>query len=211
MRAIACLIFIVVSFAALAQPVPLHKLDAAQLDHQIAQDLTSVERYRAGLAGTVAYAKQRSDLFRAESLIKRVWREEEKAVVRSLWRRHLDYQIALESIEQRYRGFWRIGVAPMRERAFTVLQAAHLTRYRHALDILEPLTVDAFTREYKKLLDEVVPSMLRGTTSDSRTKSTSVDSKRDCNPRIVLLRPRPVRFVQTNGITGSNSLVLATA
>ena len=37
-----------VSFAALAQPMPLHKLDAAQLDHQIARDLR-VERYRAGL------------------------------------------------------------------------------------------------------------------------------------------------------------------
>lgn len=151
MRTIALLALTIVSFTALAQPVPLHKLDAAQLDHQIAQDLKSVELYRAGLSGTVAYAKQRSDLFRAESLVKRVWREEEKAVVRTLWRRHLDCQIALESIEQRYRGFWRIGAAPMRERAFTVLHAAHLTRYRHALDILEPLTVDA---EIAKFLNE---------------------------------------------------------
>lgn len=138
-------------FLLLAQPIPLHKLNAAQLDQQIAQDLRSTETYRAGLAGTVAYAKQRSDLFRVENLVKRVWREEEKAVVRTLWRRHLDYQIALESIEQRYRGFWRIAATPMRERAFTLLHAAHLTRYRHALDILEPLTVDA---EIAKFLNE---------------------------------------------------------
>ena len=40
----------------------------------------------------------------------------------------------------------------MRERAFTLLlHAAHLIRYRHALDILEPLTVDA---EIEKFLNE---------------------------------------------------------
>ncbi|MBL8513997.1 MAG: hypothetical protein JNJ55_08385, partial [Betaproteobacteria bacterium] len=39
----------------------------------------------------------------------------------------------------------------MRERAFTVYQAAHLARYRHALDLLEPLTSDT---EIAKFLNE---------------------------------------------------------
>ena len=139
------------SFALLAQPIPLHKLDAAQLDQQLARDLRSVEIYRAGLAGTVDFAARRADLFRPAKDGRRLWRDEDKAIARQLWRQHLDYQIAIEAVEQRTRDFWRMGAKPMRERAFTVYHAASLARYRFALDFLELLTADA---EIAKFLDE---------------------------------------------------------
>ncbi|MBL8513998.1 MAG: hypothetical protein JNJ55_08390 [Betaproteobacteria bacterium] len=74
--------------SALAQPLPaqtpLHKLPAARMDQQLANPMRSMEIYRAGLTGTVAFANSRGDLFRASSERKRVWSDEEKAVVRQL-------------------------------------------------------------------------------------------------------------------------------
>jgi hypothetical protein len=148
---LATLLAALAATLASAQPLPLRKLPAAELDAHMARDAQSILTYRAGLAHTVAWPATRPEWFPDQPVEKRLLNDEAKNAARQLWRTHLDYHLALDAIEKRYAAFWQLKARPMRERALSLHQTAHAAKYRYALDFIERMHNDP---ELIKVFDE---------------------------------------------------------
>ena len=134
-----------------AQPSELSSLDKAALTARQTVDLRAVQIYREGLQKTLAFVQKRSDLFPLQHIKKRILPDASKNEVRSIWKTVLDYQLALESLERFHNDFILLKHKAERERSLVVTYAAHLARYRFALDFIERTENDP---ELFKVLNE---------------------------------------------------------
>ncbi|MEI6083632.1 MAG: YiiX/YebB-like N1pC/P60 family cysteine hydrolase [Verrucomicrobiota bacterium] len=119
-------------------------------------DLQAVRIYRDGLRAVLSYVESRPDLFPAEKQKElRILRREDKEVVWNTWKIFLDYLLALDSLSQTHRNFYRERGAA-REESFLIADAAFLARYRSALEFIHRVEND---RALDTLLNEPVPEI----------------------------------------------------
>lgn len=149
-----CLILIyLLSASAIAQPFELLRLDQSTRTARQSVDLHAVQIYRDGLERTLQFVKARPELFPPQRIEKRLMNDAGKTQVRTIWKSLLDYQLALEAIEQYHRDFVLLRHETERERSLLLTYAAHLARFRFALDFIERAENDP---ELSKVLNEDV-------------------------------------------------------
>lgn len=149
-----CLILIsLFSTSAIAQPFELLRLDQPTRAARQSTDLRAVQIYREGLERTLRFVKARPELFPPRPIEKRLINDAGKSQVRAIWKSLLDYQVALEAIEQYHKDFVLLRHEAERERSLLLTYAAHLARYRFALDFIERAENDP---ELAKVLNEGV-------------------------------------------------------
>lgn len=139
------------STVAIARPAELLQLDAPALSARQTGDLRAVQIYREGLEKTLAFIQTRPELFPRQRIPKRLLTDANKSEVRKVWRMLLDYQLALEAIERYHHKFPLLRQKIARERSLLLTYAAHLARYRFALDFIERAENDP---ELAKVLNE---------------------------------------------------------
>jgi hypothetical protein len=155
-RAIAALTWIVWSAAAAAQPA-LSDLDTDARTARQAADARAVVVYRDGLVATLAYALALPELFPHERLKKpRLLVDSERAAVRALWQRLLDYTLALDSIGRFHAGHAELPDKAAREHSFLIAYASALATYRHGLDFIVAAERNA---GLDPLLNEAMPEL----------------------------------------------------
>lgn len=150
---LSCLFF---GFSASAQPLDLLRLDATTLGARQSADLQAIQTYRNGLARILDHVRAHPDLFPPARTDKRLLPESDKQQARAVWKTLLDYQLALEAMERFHAGFYLIPREAARERSLLATYAAHLARYRFALDFIERAENH---RELAKVLNEPMPDM----------------------------------------------------
>src|SRR5689334_5842409 len=90
-----------------AEIKPIYKLDRDALEERLAGDTENVLRHRKGLRDVTTYLDSRKDLFPGETpKNSRLLLREEKEAVWNAWQRFLDYELALESLEDYHTGFY---------------------------------------------------------------------------------------------------------
>ena len=150
------IVLALLSTAAAAQTVALPRLDDATLAARQSADLRAIETYRNGLARTLDFVSAQPALFPERRVEKRLLREADKKQARSVWKTMLDYQIALEAVERFHGDFYLIPREAARERSLFATYAAHVARYRFALDFIERAENDS---ELAKVLNEPVAEL----------------------------------------------------
>src|SRR5215204_2890142 len=101
MRAIALILLLSAPGLFAAEPPPIHKLSAIELNVRLLSDARAVQLERKGLRDVIEYVRSHPDLFPAESpKSPRLLRREEKETVWRAWQRFLDYVVALEGVEK---------------------------------------------------------------------------------------------------------------
>lgn len=144
------------SAAADLKSTPIHQLTQKERDTRIAGDLAAVETYRAGLRSVVAFAESRPDLFPAEKAAQgRTVSRDDRRAIRSAWSQFLDYLMALDSIGEYHRSFYRLR-GEHRGQSFLAGYAAFLAQYRFALEFIERVENDP---GLDVLLNEPVPEL----------------------------------------------------
>jgi hypothetical protein len=144
------------STAAAAQPTALLRLDDATLAARQAADLRAIQTYRNGLARTLDFVRAQPALFPRQRIDKRLLGDADKKQARSVWKALLDYQLALEAVERFHGDFFLLRREAARERSLLATYAAHVARYRFALDFIERAEND---RELAKVLNEPVAEL----------------------------------------------------
>ena len=147
------ILFLLLSANAFAQPFELVRLDQTARAARQSVDLRAVQIYRDGLERTLSFVRARPELFPPQRIEKRLLNDAAKSDVRSIWKALLDYQLALEALEQYHRDFVLLRHEAQRERSLLLTYAAHLARYRFALDFIERAENDP---ELSKVLNEAV-------------------------------------------------------
>jgi hypothetical protein len=142
--------------AAAAQPPTLLRLDDAALSARQAADLRAIAVYRNGLARTLEFVRAQPALFPERRIDKRLLGEADKKQVRGAWKALLDYQLALEAVERFHSDFFLLRREAARERSLFATYAAHVARYRFALDFIERAENDP---ELAKVLNEPVAEL----------------------------------------------------
>lgn len=139
-----------------AAPPSLRSLDATTLSARQSADLRAVDTYRAGLARAIEFARAQTAIFPATRSDKRLLVDDEKKQARTIWKTVLDYQLALEAIERTHRDFALLKHQTQREGSLLTHYAAHVARYRFALDFIERVENDT---ELAKILNEPVAEL----------------------------------------------------
>jgi len=147
------ILFSLLGTSAFAQPFELLRLDHSTRAARQAVDLRAVQIYREGLERTLRFVNTRPELFPARRIEKRLLDDAAKTQVRTIWKSLLDYQLALEALEQYHKDFVLLRHEAERERSLLLTYAAHLARYRFALDFIERAENDP---ELSKVLNEAV-------------------------------------------------------
>ena len=150
------ILFALLSSPAIAQAADLARLDTPALSARQQIDLRSVQIYRDGLQRTLAYMQTRPDLFPSQRIEKRIMPDARKTEVLNLWKSLLDYQLALEALERYHNDFYQLRAKVQRERSLLLTYAAHLARYRFAMDFIERSENDP---ELSKILNEPVADL----------------------------------------------------
>lgn len=135
-----------------AETRSLQALTEDERRQKFEDDLKLVKRYDEGLQQTLAYARNRPDLFVKTEDIQLTPKQKEE--LRAIWQTVLDYMRGLDGIKSFWRDFHKFGVLGERRahvEAFMAGYAAWITQYRHGLEFIE-LTVPSKAME--KLLDE---------------------------------------------------------
>lgn len=116
-----------------APPSSISKLPSADQRARIIGDQRSVLIHRNGLKHTVAFVRQRTDLFPDKRLPEaRVLRREEKEAIWNTWKAYLDYTVALEATAGFHRDFFLLR-RPTQDESFLVRCAANFAQHRWAL------------------------------------------------------------------------------
>lgn len=101
------------------------------------RDAAAVARYRSGFADVLRYMQAQPVLFPAKkSQAPRLLTQEQRADVRRLWARLLDYYLALDGLGRFHGKFATLPDLAERQRSFAVAQGAFLAGYRTALDFI---------------------------------------------------------------------------
>lgn len=150
------LVLLLTSTAAFSQPVPLLDLDDAVLAARQSADLSAIQTYRGGLARTLDFVRARPSLFPEQRIDKRLLDAADKKQALTAWKTLLDYQLALEAVERFHGNFYLLRRETARERSLAATYAAHVARYRFALDFIERAENH---RELAKVLNEPVPEL----------------------------------------------------
>ena len=130
-------LFVASTIYGAAPPDSISKLPATEQRARISGDQSAVLRHRAGLTNTLAYVRQRPDLFpEKRRLTASVLLREDKEVVWSTWKTFLDYTLALESTASFHRDFFLLK-RPAQGESFLVRCAAQHAQYRWALAFIE--------------------------------------------------------------------------
>lgn len=161
------LLITLLSTTAIAAAADLTRLDTPSLSARQQLDLRSVQIYRDGLQRTLGYIQTRPDLFPAQRIEKRILPDARKTEVLKLWKTLLDYQLALETLERYHQKFYRLRAKAQREPSLLLTYAAHLARYRFAMDFIERSENDP---ELAKVLNEPVAELGLGKGSYDRFK-----------------------------------------
>ncbi len=112
-----------------------------------------IQKARQGMEATLAYIKQRPDLFPGiMPETEHVLSLEDRQEVREIWARFLDYQLSLDSIAQR-QDRWQ---SSSNDADFSLGYASFLTRYRFALDFIGLIDNDPAVRI---VLNEAIPEL----------------------------------------------------
>jgi len=115
-----------------------------------------VQVYRNGLRHVVGYATSEQNLFPAQKLKEpRLLTRVEKATIWELWKRYLDYLLALDTLASQHRDFWRLK-GETREHSFLIACLARVAKYRFTLELIERLEHDP---AFDALLNEPVPEL----------------------------------------------------
>lgn len=129
-----------------AQPLP-EETSAQQ------PDITVIKNARHGMATLLTYISNRPDLFpRERPAVERVPGLAERQEVRDIWARFLDYQLSLDSVDQK-QGMWETGKS---DATFAIGYASFLARYRYAMDFIALVDNDPAVRI---ALNEEVPEL----------------------------------------------------
>lgn len=147
------LLFFLFSAGVQAASSELLQMSQDVLGARQSADMRAVQRYRDGLERTMAFVQIRPDLFPRQRISKRLLTDASKHEVRSIWKALLDYHMALEAMEQLHKDFVLLPNAMLRERSLLLTYAAHLARYRFALDFIARAENDP---ELGKVLNEPV-------------------------------------------------------
>jgi len=135
---------------------PLYKLERDALAERLSGDAANVLRHRGGLHDVTAYLDSRKELFPSETpKTSRLLVREEKEAVWNAWQRFLDYELALESLEDYHTQFYRLK-DPAKEESFLIGYCAFLARYRGALKFI---TRTEKNPELDKVLNDPVPEL----------------------------------------------------
>jgi hypothetical protein len=135
---ILCIAFLLLAGTSLpgAEITQINKLDQAALTNRLAEDARTVLLHRDGLRKVIAYVESRTDLFPAETpKTSGLLRREQKEVVWETWQRLLDYLLALDSLEQYHKNFYRLK-GPAKADSFLIGYAATLAQYRAVLEFI---------------------------------------------------------------------------
>lgn len=131
-------------------------------DSPLEQDLKSVQIYRDGLRGIVNFAASRHDLFpAARPVAGHVLSREQKEAIWATWQPFLDYMLALDSIRNSNRYFFKRHGAE-RIQSFLAYYSAFLVQYRYAMEFFLIADKDP---AMDVLLNEPVPEI--GLTDDT--------------------------------------------
>lgn len=120
-------------------------------------DLRSVDLYRRGLRRMAEYISSTPEIFGPCSAGKNVMPERDaREEMRETWKRVLDYYLALESIRQYHRDFYRQEDKNTKEGSYLVYRSSFLAQYRFALEILDVLEEN---RAADTILNDPVPEL----------------------------------------------------
>lgn len=138
-------------------PPPLLRLAARERQDVQREDLLRLQRYRLGLEATVAYVRSQPRLFAVdETRPTRLLTQSERVTVRRTWAGLLDYQVALDALEDYHGTFYLLRGSAHRSASFAVTYGAFLAGYRYALELLD---IVAGNVALDKLLDEAAPDL----------------------------------------------------
>jgi hypothetical protein len=105
--------------------------------NEINNDIHSLAVCREGLAGIIAFAESRPDLFSpGGEERKRLLSRKDKMEVWGAWSAVLDYTATLDSIGARYNDFLQSKDNAEKRETFSLRYAAFLTEYRYALEFI---------------------------------------------------------------------------
>ncbi|MDR3458600.1 MAG: YiiX/YebB-like N1pC/P60 family cysteine hydrolase [Verrucomicrobiae bacterium] len=142
--------------AAMAETVPLYKLDRAGQSERIASDLKMVVIYRAGLSNATTFAARQTNLFSGTVAGKSpLPRREEKERLWQAWKSYLDYLLALDALDSSHNDWWRLA-GGQRDASFTTGYAAFLAKYRYSLEFVALMEKNPFV---DTILNEPVPEL----------------------------------------------------
>jgi hypothetical protein len=131
-------------------------LEPAARDARLAGDQAAVRRYRDGMRAVVMYVDARPDLFSpGRPTGPRLLLAADREAVLDVWRRFLDYVLALDALAREHDGFDRLPV-PARHVSGRIAHAAFVGQYRFALDFLDRTSRDP---DLDVLLNEPVPEL----------------------------------------------------
>ena len=148
------LVFLVAT--AQAKIIPLHKLNRATQLERLAGDLKMVAVYRAGLSNATAFAALQTNLFPVTASDKsRLPRREEKEIFWQAWKSHLDYLLALDTLDAG-QDDWLLLSGERRGKSFAVGYAAFLAKYRFSLEFVALAERNPFL---DTILNEPVPEL----------------------------------------------------
>lgn len=153
---VACVLVGIAAAAPAAAAADVSGLAPGERAKRLEADAALIGRLRAGLAGAVAFARSRPDLFPAERpRAPRVPTAAEREEILSTWKAVLERTLALDSLGRFYEPFWRLG-AEARGDAWALEFAAFCARYRFALEFISVVERD---QGLDALLNEPVPEL----------------------------------------------------
>ena len=175
------MVFLLLNATVTTQAAELARLDKPALASRQVVDLRSVQIYRDGLQRTLAYIQTRPDLFPAQRIDKRILPDAHRTEVVNIWKSLLDFQLALESLERFHNDFFLLRTEAQREPSLLLTYAAHLARYRFAMEFIERSENAAVTfADRAALLAEVrstannSPTLITDYLYDAAGQTTSV-------------------------------------
>ncbi len=136
---------------------PLLQLDPIALRHRCASDLTAVQVYRDGLRAVLTFVESQPEVFPpSHPKSPRMLKRDQRELIRTTWRQLLDYQLALDSIEQFHKHYYLLRHQPQKNHSFLIRYSAFLAGYRHALGFIERAGRDPAVAT---ILNEPVPEL----------------------------------------------------
>lgn len=140
---------------AAAKGMDLPTLSGQELALKQSQDQYSVRLYRDGLYDILRYAHADADLFpREKRSQKRMLSAEQRQELKHIWKRMLDYYLALDSVDLLHRDF--LFIEDRKSESFYISYTALLTKYSIALQFLHLTDNDP---TFDTIFNEPVPEL----------------------------------------------------
>jgi len=131
------------------------KAESKALAARASGDMAAVLRYRAGLQRVLGFVKSRPDVFGGPpgDTVRLLPREARGTACRT-WNSLLDYYLALDSLGQHHKSFYKIRGKQDKRNSFLVGYVAFLAEYRYALEFIDLIERDP---GLDKLLNDPIP------------------------------------------------------